>query len=369
MQHRKVYVNREIAENLGWKINVDSRYRLDEHKQKILDNYKDNQGVLVACKNVGVNPANVPYLWLKNSSESVKVDNPHYVPGGEGINEDYIKECLLKEIKAVSTNKEVKSDKTLIIYVADSHIGLYIDSTAPISSVVLNYKDSLHSLLNLIDQPFKEVVIVFMGDIIDSVNNQTSRGGHTLPSSMTTREMFETFIEGGKSFFNALNSHPFVGAIRYYSVAEDNHTGSVNSLIMRAFEIWLNAQYPEIITQVFTKTQELFEVGDHKFLILHGKDAKNQFKGHPLVLTPKTESFFMNWFLSNGITPNYKNTHIVKGDLHCSSYQLSNFFSYLNCLSMQTGSNWQQSNFMGSLPGVTYSIVSNNGITNGEYFL
>ena len=77
----------------------------------------------------------------------------------------------------------------------------------------------------------------------------------------------------------------------------------------------------------------------------------------------------MSWCLSNNIKPNYKNTHIVKFDLHQSSYQLGKFFSYLNCLSMQVGSDWQQHNFMSSIPGITYTIQTEYGLMNGEILL
>jgi hypothetical protein len=367
--NKKTYIDKDTITALGWKVTTDSRYRLDEHKRKLLDQYNTNRGVLEACENVGVNVQNVPLLWLKNKNESVSIRNPYYKPTGEEkLSEEIIIEELVKKIIPISTAKVV-SGSTLILWIGDCHIGMQVNSDAPISSTVFDFKASLLSLLSLVNQPFEEVVVVYGGDMADSVHNSTSRGGHHLSSTMTTREMFEVFILGSKEFFTSLILNPLVGNVRFVSVGEDNHLGALAGVYSRALEIWLNAQYPDVITNVFFKTQELIEVKGHKFVILHGKDATNQFKNHPLVLTPKTESFFMSWCLSQGFTPNYKNTHIVKFDLHQSSYQLSRFFSYLNCLSLQIGSGWQQSNFMSSIPGCTYSIVSENGVLNGEYLL
>lgn len=367
--NKKTYIKREIVEALGWKVSVDSRYRLNERKLKIYEEYKTNRGVLDACNNVGVEVQNVPLLWLKNKNESVSIRNPYYNPTGEEkLSEEIIIEELAKKVKPVSTAKLI-SGSTLILWIGDTHIGMQVNNEAAITSLTLDFKTSLLSLLKLVNQPFEEVVVVYGGDMADSIHNLTSRGGHTLPSSMTTREMFEVFIASSKEFFTSLILNPLVGNVRFVSVGEDNHLGAIAGIYSRALEIWLNAQYPDVKTNVFSKTQEVIEVKGHKFVILHGKDATNQFKNHPLILTPKTESFFMSWCLSQGFTPNYKDTHIVKFDLHQSSYQLSRFFSYLNCLSLQIGSGWQQSNFMSSMPGCTYSIVSENGVLNGEYLL
>jgi hypothetical protein len=186
---------------------------------------------------------------------------------------------------------------------------------------------------------------------------------------MTDREMFEVFVDGSKRFFTNLVNHPLVGKVSFYSVAEDNHTGSMAGIFSRSVELWLNAKYPDIETKVFYEFIEAIEKEGHTFIFTHGKDSREMFKALPLILDAKTESFLMNWCLANKITPNYKTTHVIKFDLHQSSYQLGKFFSYLNCLSAQVGSKWQQSNFMSSTPGVSYSVISDNGIMNGEYFL
>lgn len=279
---------------------------------------------------------------------------------------DFLKECLKKEIKPIHTNKSVEG-KTLMLFIGDSHIGMSIDNEAMLSSKTIGFEDMLLSLTNLIDQPFKEVVVIYGGDMTDSVANKTSRGGHYLPSQMTDREMFESFISGSKTFFNTLVSHEYVGKVSFYSVGEDNHTGSMAGIFSRALEIWLNVQYPDIETKIFTQFIESIEKDGHIFIFTHGKDAKEMFKNLPLILDPKTESYLMSWCLSKNIVPNYKTTHVIKFDLHQSSFQLGRFFSYLNCLSSQIGSKWQQHNFMNSCPGVSYSIISSNGILNGEY--
>jgi hypothetical protein len=368
--NKKTYIDKDTITALGWKVTTDSRYRLDEHKRKLLDQYNTNRGVLEACENVGVNVQNVPLLWLKSKNESVSIRNPYYKPTGEEkLSEEIIIEELAKKIIPIKTNKNVLSEKTLVLLIGDSHIGLHISNEAPLTNKVLDFGESLQKTLKLIDQSFEEVVVVFGGDITDSVNNLTARGQHHLPSSMTTREMFEKFISDSKSYFTSLAENPLIGKIRFVSVSEDNHTSSNCGIYSRALEIWLNAQFPDIETNVFFKVQELITIKDHKLLILHGKDGKHQFKGHPLSLNPKTESFFTNWFLTKNIVPNYKNTHVIKFDLHQSSYQLSNFFSYMNCLSFQAGSEWQQSNFGGSQPGCNYLIISNTGISRGEFYI
>jgi len=279
-----------------------------------------------------------------------------------------LKNTLLKSVKSIKTNKNING-KILSLYFGDSHVGIQIDKNSPITSTVLDFKTSLLKTLDLINEPFKEVVVVFGGDMTDSVLNESSRKGHYLPSTMNDRQMFETFIEGSQVFFASLVENPLVGKVSFYSVSEDNHTGYMAGIQSRALELWLNAKYPDVETNVFDENIGWYTKDNHIYIVMHGKDSRQQFKNAPLILDAKTESYLMAWCLSKGITPNYKNTHVIKFDLHQSSYQLGKFFSYLNCLSMQAGSTWQQLNFMASSPGVTYSIQSDNGIQNGELFL
>lgn len=299
--------------------------------------------------------------WYKKPEEELKKEKE--------LDLNYLKDFLSKKHKPLLTNKKVFSEKVLLLYYGDAHIGMKVQKDCPLNVTILDFKETLLKGLDLITDYFKEVVVVYGGDMTDSVLNETSRKGHYLPSTLTDREMFEVFIEGSQELFNNLASNKYVGKISFYSVSEDNHTGYLAGIQSRALEIWINSNYPDIETKVFTSNIGFIEKYGHTYIITHGKDSKQMFKNLPLVLDAKTESYLMSWCLSNGIKPNYKTTHIVKFDLHQSSYQLSKFFSYLNCLSMQIGSDWQQHNFMSSIPGISYTIQSEVGLMNGEILL
>ena len=282
---------------------------------------------------------------------------------------DFIKRTLIKEIKPLHKPIKKTGTKTLLLFFGDAHIKMKLDNESPMSINTKDFQTSLLSTLNLITEPFKEVVVVYGGDMTDSIQNSTSRGGHHLPSTGTTREMFEEFISASKIFFTELINNSLVGNISFYSVNEDNHTGAMAGIYSRSLELWLNAKYPQIETQVFNEFLGTFYKEGHSFTITHGKDAKEQFKGLPLILDPKTENYLLRWFQAKGIIPNYKKNHIFKFDLHQYSSQLCSFFSYTNCLSMQTGSKWQQLNFMSNLSGITYSIINNDNLLTSNYFL
>lgn len=299
--------------------------------------------------------------WYKKPDEEILKEKE--------VDLQYLKEFLSKSIKSTSTNKKVFSDKVLFLYYGDAHIGMKLQKDCPLNVVTLDFKETLLKGLDIITEYFKEVVVVYGGDMTDSVLNETSRKGHYLPSTLNDREMFEVFIEGSKNLFNNLVSNKYVGKVSFYSVSEDNHTGYLAGIQSRALEIWLNSAYPDIETNVFSSNISFVEKYGHTYIFTHGKDSKQMFKNLPLVLDTKTETYLMSWCLSNNIKPNYKNTHIVKFDLHQSSYQLGKFFSYLNCLSMQVGSDWQQHNFMSSIPGITYTIQTEYGLMNGEILL
>ena len=280
-----------------------------------------------------------------------------------------IKEELLAEVTPIKTKRDIKNGKTLILWLGDAHIGMNLDLDSPIAKKTLSFKDSLLKTSSLINENYEEVVVVYGGDMTDSYNNYTSRGGHSLASSLTDREMFKEFISSSKTFFTSLVNNENIGNISFYSVGEDNHTGSLAGIFSESLELWLNTKYPDIKTEVFEENVGFFNKRGHNFIVTHGKDKKEMFKNLPLVLDPKTETYMCSLAMYKNIPLNYKTTHIYKFDLHQFSSQIGRFFTYTNCLAMQVGSKWQQHNFMSSIPGITYSVVTNDVISNANLFL
>jgi hypothetical protein len=96
--------------------------------RKYVGKIRNNQGVLDACENLGVNPETTPMLWLKNKEASIRVTNPLFVKQEEKLLSDLrsdLIEDLQNYIPKFPKLERVENSESylLVIDPADIHIG------------------------------------------------------------------------------------------------------------------------------------------------------------------------------------------------------------------------------------------------------
>jgi len=96
--------------------------------RKYIGKIRNNQGVLDACENLGVDPTTAPMMWLKTKTESIRVTNPLFIKPEEKEFSDLTK-TLIKDLQQYSPKFhkleriENKDSFLLVIDPADIHIG------------------------------------------------------------------------------------------------------------------------------------------------------------------------------------------------------------------------------------------------------
>jgi len=126
--NKKFYINDNVATLMGLELNQSQRYRLTDDKQKLFYKIRENNGVLQACQNLGVNPETTPMLWLKSKTESIRITNPLF-KSTEETNIENLHKAFLSDLKAYSPKyntyirEELKDANLLVIDPADIHIG------------------------------------------------------------------------------------------------------------------------------------------------------------------------------------------------------------------------------------------------------
>lgn len=96
--------------------------------RKYVGKIRNNQGVLDACDNLGVDPTTAPMLWLKTKTESIRVTNPLFVKAEEKQFSD-LTQTLIKDLQDYAPKfpklKRIKNKDSylLVIDPADIHIG------------------------------------------------------------------------------------------------------------------------------------------------------------------------------------------------------------------------------------------------------
>ena len=124
---------------------------------------------------------------------------------------------------------------------------------------------------------------------------------------MTNAEVFETCVDVKVKLVKTLAESGICKKIILRKVVNDNHSGSFGHTINIAVKKIINLLFSKKFVEVETLTRFLEHrtYGDHCFILTHGKDKKNMFKGLPLHLNDKTINFINDYIKFYKINSKY----------------------------------------------------------------
>ena len=261
-----------------------------------------------------------------------------------------------------------KTDKSIILFLADMHIGARCESYTlydnPWNKEVL-VKRLNNILLNLSNiGPFDEITLCMLGDNLDGMDGQTARRDHIMPQNMDNMEQIETFIEVMVPFIDNLRT--MCSKLQIYSVKEGNHDGITAYAASLALKNIVEKNFPDVPFTLYKEFIGEFKLYGHTYLICHGKDSKFMKKPMPLNLDERTKTMIYEWLESKGLTGK-DNIHFVKGDLHSNALSSCRLFDYRNVLSLFGASDYSNYNFSRNAHGISYDLFVNNVRTMGTF--
>lgn len=258
---------------------------------------------------------------------------------------DYIQSSQIILNDPIKIENEVDISPNLVIFLSDLHIGAYNERYGYIQLEEYNADEITRRLnkilLSIKDKKYNSIVVCNLGDSVDSYNRQTVRGGHELPTIISNKEQSQLYLKILLEFFNSLVE--ISKGITYICVGESNHDGDwgwINNIVLAEK---LKSLFG-IKSYISNNPIDSFDIDEVSIVYLHGKDNKNQFKGFPLTLDPKTESWFNSYFIDSGKTFK-KRKCVVKGDLHQYAYTCAKHFDYISAPSLYGSSSWITANF------------------------
>ena len=200
----------------------------------------------------------------------------------------------------------------------------------------------------------RKLVIDDLGDFLDGLGGQTTRKGHELPQNMNDKEAFELALEFKIKLIDSLVD--LYDEIICHNITNDNHSGVFSYFVSSAFEKIINCRY---LGKVKVKTVKRFidhySLGNHTFLISHGKDIGEQKFGLKpkldAIQAEKIDQYCKEHKLYNG---NF--IEFSKGDSHQAIYDdtTSNDFSYYNYPAFSPPSNWVKTNYSNTRSGFNF---------------
>ena len=256
------------------------------------------------------------------------------------------------------------TNKVAIVVISDDHCGLVLkNSQYGNEQSEKIYRERLNQVLETLyetGEVFSEILLVSLGDELDGFNGYTTRGGHHLGSE-DNRSQFDMFVNSRKIFYDKLFQSGLADKYVLLNHLISNHSGNgLSYMAHRALEIYIENVYEGVSIIHADKTIHTYEIGNHVFGFVHGKDEKHQKTPMPLVLNDKTDNYLFEFYDKLGYSPSRNWIHLIKADIHKFGIQQGKFGRYVNCPSISSGSNWIEANFGNSKPGALIEIVNPN---------
>ena len=385
----RIILNTNEGGSLNKEVKLLAEY-IRRHKNRILDLH---EGFFNATNQVDIPITSARNMWIKTQNKeglnfSVLAKNPFFEePEKQQITEtienainNVLSKFSNKDYIFIPNTKETNL-KAIKVTISDDHVGL---EPNPNGNGLFKYEYNAEIYSQSYEKVFKSVVKEFnthgkfdlllldnLGDEQDGWSGLTTRGGHELPQNMTNAEVFETCIDVKVKMIKSLVENNIANKIILRKVANDNHSGDFGHTINLAVKKIINLMYSNEIVEVETLTQFLEHriYGDHCFIITHGKDAKQMFKGLPLKLDDRTINYINDYIRFYDISSKY--IHVEKGDLHQIGYNKCNTFDYRNFMSFAPPSSWVQHNFGDCYSGYSIQVIPKyeNEISHTDYFL
>lgn len=287
-----------------------------------------------------------------------------------GIDEDFIEGVIKKHIQPVEGFHYKRDAKTSIITnltYTDTHIGLdpnkdnnsLYGGVWDKSSLIDRMKAIVaHTVNKSVANESEILYIRDLGDLADGLDGQTVRGGHELPQNMNNTEVFDTAIEFKVSMIDFFIATGQYSQIICENVCNSNHGGDFDYFINSAFKHIVETKYPNVTVNNHRKFISHYGVGNHCFVISHGKDDKTLKFGFKPVLDTKAIEKIDQYIKGNGLYNKYKYFHFCKGDSHqfLLDFTTSQDFNYFNYPALSPASQWVQNNFKKGMSGFVVEI-------------
>ena len=265
------------------------------------------------------------------------------------------------------TTNTFSGDKTVVILLSDCHVGAFNEPNGYLK--LENYNETeiyrrFNKILNSFDfKIYDNIIVINLGDSVDSYNKETTRGGHELPTVISNKEQSKLYLKIMFDFFKNIKELSDGNTIKYYCIGESNHDGDwgwLNNVVLaeRLREL-------DIPAYISDNPIDYINVDDISLIYLHGKNNIDQFKGFPLTLNKQTEGWFNDFF----VDCNYnlkKNKIVVKGDLHQFAVTEGHNFQYISAPSLYGSSQYIVSNFGKTNWGISYLTISGEKVQIGK---
>jgi hypothetical protein len=264
--------------------------------------------------------------------------------------EEIVKRHIIRVSVIRDTLKNPSKDFDALTY-TDVHIGMdtnkYDNSMYP---VVWDREKIIETAMDMVQVTLYEresnvLVIDELGDFLDGLNAQTTRGGHHLPQNMTNEEAFDCALSFKMLVID--NLCQYYDRVICNNICNDNHAGSFGYFVNSAFKQIVEQKYDNVEVNNHRKFINHYYMGDTCFIITHGKDDSTLKFGFKPNLDSNGLEKIDQYCKQNDIYKKSSQIVFKKGDSHQALFDMctSDDFYYFNYPALSPSSQWVQNNF------------------------
>jgi len=325
---------------------------------------RHNAALEKECLEVGIPIDSVSHYWHKGKSFSINAR-----PDTKEINVEEIFAKVLEDYNMEPVEKveqpAVETFDRLIF--TDVHIGMDASRKGLAMYAEEWGEEMLWKRVNTmvaktLEYKSSDVLYVDeLGDYMDGFNSLTTRGGHHLPQNMTNEEAFDLGLRIKVHLATTFSQH--YKYVVFNNINNDNHSSSFSYTVNSAFKHIVDVKHGNVEVINHKKFMSYYVVGDHCFVITHGKDDRHMKYGFKPVLDSK-QIYKIDQFLKNeNIYSLAKYIEISKGDSHQCLFDMctSDDFHYFNYAAFSPSSEWVQLNFTKGRSGFTFMNIEKYG--------
>lgn len=356
----KTEIMRKVAKELNVEESTALRHKISRHINKNL-----NKGIFDECEKVGIDPELVKHYWYKGKHYSINVKGESN-EGGDIDFDRIILDCL-NDVKPVIKKLHKSKDEVFdrLIW-TDVHVGMDASRGGlALYPVEWNAEILFSRIREMADFVIKNksgdtLIIDELGDFMDGWDGETTRKGHKLPQNMTNEEAFDTGLKAKLLLVGLLSeSYEYIYC---NNICEDNHAGSFGYIVNSAFKQVVDHKFTNIDVINHQRFINHYIIGNHGFVITHGKDSRNLKFGFKPVLDPRTSEKISQYIRHNTDLRYVENIEFSKGDSHQCLFDMctSDEFDYFNYPAFSPSSEWVQTNFKKGRSGFVMQNISKN---------
>ena len=161
-------------------------------------------------------------------------------------------------------------------------------------------------------------------------------------------------------------------SISCHNVTNDNHSGDFGYMINSGFKRFAEYRYPNVEVFNHELFMEHYFMGNHCFIVTHGKDDKHMKFGLPVHLNDKSMVKIDDYIKHHKLYNKSKYIHVCKGDSHQALMDMcsSDDWNYFNYPSLAPSSGWIQGNFGKGRSGFVHEeyAINSNERKSTEYW-